>query len=54
MRNGFAIAQRQALTNEAKGERLTPQLTKEQVRVQERHAPRLPEMEGVKQTHKRA
>jgi hypothetical protein len=45
---------RQALTKEAKAERLAPQLTQEQVRVQERQAQRLPELEGVKQTHKRA
>jgi phage/plasmid primase-like uncharacterized protein len=54
LRSGFAIAQRQALTKEAKSERLAPQLTQEQVRVQERQAQRLPELEGVKQTHKRA
>jgi hypothetical protein len=54
LRSGFAIARRQALTKEAKAERLAPQLTQEQVRVQERQAQRLPELEGVKQTHKRA
>jgi hypothetical protein len=54
LRSGFAIAQRQALTKEARAERLAPQLTQEQVRVQERQAQRLPELEGVKQTHKRA
>jgi hypothetical protein len=54
LRSGFAIAQRQALTKEAKAERLAPQLTQEQARVQERQAERLPELEGVKQTYKRA
>ena len=54
LRSGFAIAQRQALTKEVKAERLVPQLIQEQVRVQERQAQRLPELEGVKQTHKRA
>jgi hypothetical protein len=54
LRSGFAIAQRQALTKEAKAERLAPRLTQEQARVQERQAQRLPELEGVKQTHKRA
>ena len=48
LRSGFAIAQRQALTKEAKAERLAPQLTQEQVRVHERQAQRLPELEGVK------
>lgn len=33
LRSGFAIAQRQALTKEAKAERLAPQLTQEQVAV---------------------
>lgn len=54
LRSGFAIAQRQALAKEAKAERLAPQLTQDQARVQEREARRLPELEGVKQTHKRA
>jgi len=55
LRSGFANAQRHALTREAKAERLAPQLTQDQVRVQEREARRLPELEGgVKQAHKRA
>jgi len=54
LRSGFAIAQRQALTKEANAERPAPQLTQEQARVQERQAQRLPELEGVKQTRKRA
>jgi len=54
LRSGFAIAQRQAPTNEAKGERLAPRVTQEQARVQDRQAQRLPELEGVKQTHERA
>lgn len=54
LRSGFAIAQRQALIKEAKAERFAPQLTQEQVHVQERQAQRLLELEGVKQTHKRA
>jgi hypothetical protein len=54
LRSGFAIAQRQALTKEAKAGRLATRLTQEQARVQERQAQRFPELEGVKQTHKRA
>ena len=42
LRSGFAIAQRQALTTEAKAERLASRLTQEQARVQERQAQRLP------------
>jgi hypothetical protein len=54
LRSGFAIAQRRALTKRDQGRTPRPQLTQEQVRVQERQAQRLPELEGVKQTHKRA
>jgi hypothetical protein len=38
LRGGFAIAQREALTKEAKAQRLAPRLTQERARVQERQA----------------
>jgi hypothetical protein len=49
LRSGFAIAQRQALTKEAKAERLAPRLTQEQARVQERQAHQQSRLRGGKQ-----
>ena len=54
LRSGFAIAQRQALTKVAKAERLGPAVHPGTGPRAGTASATLPELEGVKQTHKRA